>query len=75
LQSLFDVVPSTLNPNVTGWLVYDDSAPKPKPALVDSFTPFDDITLVPEDGMELLKHPNKRVRLDLAMNNLGDGAN
>ena len=55
--------------------MYDESAPKPKPALLDSFKPFDDITLVPEDGMELLKHPDKRVRLDLKMDNLGDGAN
>lgn len=55
--------------------MYDNSAPKPKPALVDSFAPFDDITLVPEDGLELFKHPDKRIRLDMKMDNLGTGAN
>ena len=64
-----------MNPNVTGWLMYDDSAPKPKPALVDEFRPFDDIALVPDDGKELLTDVKKRIRLDMTMANLGDGAN
>lgn len=73
-QSLFDVVPDTLNPNVTGWLMYDNSAPKPKPAIVGTFAPFNDMTLVPEDGLELFKEPDVRIRLDLMMANLGNGA-
>ena len=75
VQTLFDLVPDTLNPNVTGWLVYDDSAPKPKPALVDQFKPFDDFDLVPEDGMKLHDHVDYSFNLDLKMGNLGDGAN
>ena len=55
--------------------MYDHSAPKPKPALLDSFHPFDDITLKPEDGLELLDHVDYRIRLDLKMDNLGTGAN
>jgi iron transport multicopper oxidase len=69
------VVPPTLNANVTGWLVYDDSAKKPSPTPVDAFSPFDDFTLVPHDGMELLEDVDYSFNLDLAMNNLGDGAN
>ncbi len=74
-QSLFDKVPDSLNPNVTGWLVYDEVAPKPKPALLDAFSPFDDMALVPEDGEELFDHVDYSFNLDLSMNNLGDGAN
>jgi hypothetical protein len=55
--------------------VYDHSAPKPPAALVDDFKPFDDITLVPQDGMELLTQPTKRIKLDMVMGNLGTGAN
>ncbi|TKA66614.1 hypothetical protein B0A55_08152 [Friedmanniomyces simplex] len=72
---LFDTVPATLNTNVTGWLVYDDSAPKTAAALLDDFTPFDDFTLRPQDGMEILGDADLTVTLDLSMNNLGDGAN
>lgn len=68
-------MPPSLNPNVTGWLVYDDSKPKPQPAFVDAFKPFDDFTLVPQDGMELLTQPAKRIKLDMVMGNLGTGAN
>jgi iron transport multicopper oxidase len=55
--------------------VYDDSAKKPSPTPVDAFSPFDDFTLVPHDGMELLEDVDYSFNLDLAMNNLGDGAN
>ncbi|KAI9695423.1 MAG: hypothetical protein M1820_008608 [Bogoriella megaspora] len=49
-QDLFDTVPDTLNPNVTGWLMYSEQADKPVPAILDEFDPFDDFTLVPQDG-------------------------
>ncbi|KAH0565751.1 hypothetical protein GP486_000848 [Trichoglossum hirsutum] len=54
-QDLFDKVPPGLNPNVTGWLVYDETKDLPKPALIDEFTPFDDFTLVPQDGEKLFE--------------------
>ncbi|KAK8211353.1 hypothetical protein M8818_003320 [Zalaria obscura] len=72
---LFDTIPSTLNPNVTGWLVYDKSSDLPTPALVDEFDPYDDFNLVPTDGMELYENVDYQVQLDLKMDNLGDGAN
>ncbi|KAL8999872.1 MAG: hypothetical protein Q9169_001413 [Polycauliona sp. 2 TL-2023] len=74
-QDLFDVVPSGLNPNVTGWLVYSDAAPRPTPAFVDEFEPFDDFTLVPYDKLPLLADPDYSFELNVKMDNLGDGAN
>ncbi|KAI4254903.1 MAG: hypothetical protein LQ352_002831 [Teloschistes flavicans] len=74
-QDLFDAVPETLNPNVTGWLVYDKAAPLPTPTLIDAFDPFDDFTLVPYDRLPLLQDVTRTVRLDMKMDNLGDGAN
>ena len=75
LKDLFDAVPETLNPNVTGWLVYDDAEEIPTPLFVDEFDPFDDFTLVPIDGEELFDKVDFSFNLDVAMNNLGDGAN
>ena len=74
-QDLFDVVPDDLNPNVTGWLVYDDAKERPEPAVLDEFDPFDDFTLVPQDKMPLLENPDQSIELNFKMDNLGDGAN
>ncbi|KIW04816.1 uncharacterized protein PV09_04001 [Verruconis gallopava] len=74
-QDLFDKIPATLNPNVTGWLVYDDKKDLPAAAFVDAFEPFDDYTLVPTDGMKLLPDADHTIELELTMENLGDGAN
>jgi FtsP/CotA-like multicopper oxidase with cupredoxin domain len=73
-QDLFDTIPDGLNPNVTSFLVYDADKPMPTPALIDEFDPFDDMTLVPTDGEELLEDPDLVVQLDVLMDNLGDGA-
>ncbi|KAI4122979.1 MAG: hypothetical protein LQ338_005513 [Usnochroma carphineum] len=74
-QDLFDKVPDTLNPNVTGWLVYNKAAPLPSPALIDSFDPFDDFTLVPYDRLPIFDQVDYSFNLDVKMDNLGDGAN
>lgn len=68
------MVPASLNPNSTGWLVYDETAPLPTPTLLDAFHEFDDFTLVPTDGEELLSPVDYSFTLDLSMNNLGNGA-
>ncbi|KAF6805665.1 iron transport multicopper oxidase fet3 [Colletotrichum musicola] len=73
--TLFDTLPDDLNWNVTGWLSYDQSKPLPEPATVDELDPFDDMTLVPHDGMERLGEPDQTVELNVIMDNLGDGAN
>ncbi|KAI4198922.1 MAG: hypothetical protein LQ350_004987 [Teloschistes chrysophthalmus] len=74
-QDLFDKVPETLNPNVTGWLVYDKAAPLPIPTLIDAFDPFDDFTLIPYDRLPLLQDVSRTIQLDMKMENLGNGAN
>lgn len=72
---MFDTVPAGLNPNVTGWLVYDDSKDKPEAQLVNEFNPFDDYGLVPVDGEEIFENPAYKFSLVVMMNNLIDGAN
>lgn len=75
-EALFDKVPQGLNPNVTGWLVYDSSKSLPAPTPIDDFdSAFDDFTLVPQDGIELYDHVDHSITLDMKMDNLGDGAN
>ena len=69
------MIPDGLNSNVTGWLVYDDKKDKPAAKDVAEFEPFDDFTLVPEDGEELLDKVDHSITLDLKMDNLDDGAN
>jgi iron transport multicopper oxidase len=68
-------VPDGLNPNVTGWLVYDEGKEKPAPKEVDSFEPFDDFGLIPVDGEKLYEHVDQSIQLDLKMDVLRDGAN
>jgi iron transport multicopper oxidase len=68
-------VPEGLNPNVTGWLVYNDANEKPAPKEIEEFDPFDDFTLVPEDKEEIYDHVDQQITLDLKMDNLNDGAN
>ncbi|PHH79355.1 hypothetical protein CDD80_5023 [Ophiocordyceps camponoti-rufipedis] len=74
-ERLFDFVPSDLNCDSTGWLIYDDAKPKPEPAPVDEPQDFDDMDLVPWDGMELLPEPQREIQLDVRMGVLGNGAN
>ncbi len=66
-------MPDSLNWNVTGWLVYDETKPNPDPILVNELEPFDDFTLVPYDKMALLPEPDQQITLDVTMDNLGDG--
>ncbi|KAG8624405.1 hypothetical protein KVT40_007472 [Elsinoe batatas] len=72
---LFDTVPDGLNPNVTGWLVYNDAADKSAAVELDVFEPFDDFQLVPNDAERLLPEADQTLTLNMSMINLGDGAN
>lgn len=74
-QDLFDVIPDGLNPNVTGWLVYDENKELPKPAELDELNSFDDFDLIPYDKEELYENVDYSFSLDVTMDNLGDGAN
>ena len=72
-QTLFDKIPKGLNPNVTGWLVYDNANPLPKPTNLDTFTPFDDFKLVPKDAEPLMDKVDYSFNLDVKMDNLANG--
>ncbi|KAI9884850.1 MAG: hypothetical protein M1823_003377 [Watsoniomyces obsoletus] len=74
-QDLFDKIPEGLNPNATGWLVYDDQKPLPEPTPAEEFNPFDDYTLIPFDRQPIYDKVDQSVTLDMAMDNLGDGVN
>jgi iron transport multicopper oxidase len=74
-QDLFDKIPDGLISNVTSFLVYDSTAELPTPAFVDEYAPFDDMKLVPVDGEKLFTDPDQSMVLDVAMDNLGNGAN
>ena len=70
---MFDKIPSTLNWNVTGWLVYNEASPLPTPTHVAKFNDFDDFTLVPYDKAPLLPDPDQVITLDVNMDSLVDG--
>ena len=74
-QDLFDDVPEGLNPNVTGWLVYNDENENPAPKELGTFDPFDDFKLIPHDKEDLYTHVDHQIQLDMKMDNLDDGAN
>jgi iron transport multicopper oxidase len=63
----YDDIPSYLNPNVTGALVYDSTEPIPTEApVVQSFNPIDDFTLVPYDREPIIGGvPTRSITLDL----------
>ena len=68
-------MPASLNTNVTSWLVTDKTKALPVPVPVDEFDPFDDFSLVPQDGEELYDDVDYSFTLKFHMGNLGDGAN
>lgn len=65
-----------MNPNSTGWLVYDSAATLPDPTPVDDYdAALDDFTLVPYDKEPLFDVVQHNITLDFEMNDLGNGAN
>jgi len=75
--SLLDQILPSLQLNNTNWLEYNASAPRSEAVMqVDASTdlvPFDDITLIPSDGMELLPEPDHEIELTVVMGNLRNG--
>jgi iron transport multicopper oxidase len=64
-DATFKALAPGLNPNVTGFLVYDGSKPLPRPPVVTHFTPINDLELVPLDGQRRLGKPDVSITLDL----------
>ena len=61
----FDNVPSYLLPNVTGYLVYDNTKPLPAPPTLNDFNVIDDFILVPLDHQQLLQNADQIITLEL----------
>ena len=47
----------------------------PQPQSINDFEPFDDFTLVPQDGLELFGDVDRSIQMDFLMDDLGDGSN
>ena len=72
---MFDSVPGYLNPNVTGYLVYDSHKPLPLEApTLASFDAYDDFNLVPSDHEPLLGTPDQIITLNMDFTTI-DGQN
>ncbi|ORY86092.1 Cupredoxin [Protomyces lactucae-debilis] len=73
-EDMFDQVPEGLNPNVTGYLVYNSDAPLPVAKLVDEWPTSNDFELVPVVP-EPVRDPGHRITYDVLFDNLADGEN
>lgn len=69
------MVPASLNPNVTGYLLYNANETLPTPTPLDTLNPYDDFDLVPYDKEPLWTNPAQRLELTIKMGNLDNGAN
>ncbi|KAJ6123679.1 Multicopper oxidase type 2 [Penicillium samsonianum] len=76
-SSLLDLITRDLLLNQTNWLEYNPSAPHNDVGLPmedsSDLYPFDDMTLVPHDRVELYKNPKQTIELTLVMDNLDNG--
>ncbi|KAJ5501643.1 Multicopper oxidase type 2 [Penicillium expansum] len=76
-SSLLDLITPDLLLNQTNWLEYNPSAPHNEVTLPvedsSDLYPFDDMTLVPHDRVELYKNPKQTIELTLVMDNLDNG--
>ena len=62
----FDNIPSYLNPNVSGTLLYNSKAGDVKEITVNGWNVTDDFTLTPHDHTPLLGIPDQTITLNLA---------
>lgn len=76
-SQLLDSIDPKLQLNITNWLEYNANADHPQAVMrVDSskeLIPFDDITLIPHDRMELLPEPDHEITLTVVMGLLDNG--
>ena len=72
--TMFNTLPAYLNPNVTGYLVYNSAKALPKPLTVSNFTTYDDFNLVPQDKQPRLAAADQTITLDFEFTTI-DGQN
>ncbi|MCJ1393552.1 hypothetical protein MMC18_006427 [Xylographa bjoerkii] len=70
--NMFNTLPHYLEPNVTGYLVYDAHAPLPAEPVVQAFTTYNDFDLVPYDHQPLLPAPDKTITFAFDFTQIGD---
>lgn len=63
--AMFDHIPPALNPNATGYLVYDSKKPLPDAPILNSYSAFNDFNLVPYDKMALLGPVDHQITLNI----------
>ncbi|CAR25414.1 ferroxidase FET5 [Lachancea thermotolerans CBS 6340] len=75
-QTMLDVILPNLQVNRTNQVVYNKSAPAANEYFIDSYdVATNDFYLSPLSGKPLFPEPDYRVKLDVVMDNLGDGVN
>lgn len=75
-DTMLDLIPDDLQLNATNYLVYNESAPMPEQAYVDSIDDFlDDFYLTPINKVELFEDPDYSISVDVVMDNLMNGVN
>ncbi|MCJ1320627.1 hypothetical protein MMC15_005967 [Xylographa vitiligo] len=57
--------PANFNPNVTAWLVYNESAPLPEPPTIYGFDFVDDVSFVPYDLAPVLEPVDHQIIMDV----------
>ena len=62
--------PSGYNPNVTAWLVYNDSAPLPPAPVYIAFNFTDDVKYTPYDREPVLEPVDHQIILDMNISNI-----
>ena len=72
--TMFNSLPAYLNPNVTGYMIYDSQKALPKPLIVSNFTTYDDINLVPQDREPRLGSADQTLTLGFEFETI-DGQN
>ena len=61
--TMFNTLPAYLNPNVTGYLVYNSDHALPEPLSVSKFKVYDDFKLVPQDQAPRLGSADQTITL------------
>lgn len=57
--------PVNYNPNVTAYLIYNESAPLPEPPVIYGFNFIDDVAFVPYDPIPVLEPVDRQIILDI----------
>jgi len=63
--AMFDHIPPNAQPNVYGYLIYDSSKPLPPVSPLTNLSEFNDMVLVPQDGMGALRNTDHQILITM----------